>query len=473
MEKRWNQYVERYANDPFSWFQSKGFTVSRSNLRSIQRKLHLLQQFVGRRWQSAQRRYTQALERAGLFVPVRARRAGGDYSAIARMNKEVFDSLGLAWITDQSVVEITDAGKQFLRARQRDLPDLVGRQLRRYLFPNPAVGRRHPDAGVFPYLVLLQVLTHFPSGIPSECYELFIARIKSDDDVQWAVKGIQDFARLRPKAKGQLARQLDSLPILKGGRIVAGTRRRSLLNTIRLNRSYMLGLLTTPGLITNVDGKLRLSPSRHAEAEALVQEHLRKECYIEFAIPEDWIAFYGQLDRQPTYQEALAYYSARGDVERSTQAFRAAKSRRMLPAELQALDEGRFRKLRVLEKTLEDFLEFNLDLLEKGLTFIARQYPTATGPLDILAKDRKGRWAVLELKKGRAAERVLGQLLRYRDFIITERAAGRQNNVRGFIIAPEPDRRLLMAARGAAPVPLEVFQFTVRGQAKRLFPSRG
>ena len=79
---------------------------------------------------------------------------------------------------------------------------------------------------------------------------------------------------------------------------------------------------------------------------------------------------------------------------------------------------------------------------------------------------------VIELKRGRAADRVIGQLLRYRAFIVAERAKGSERRVRGFVVAPQPDHRLVEAARGARLVPLEVFQFTVKGQARRLYPSR-
>ena len=124
-----------------------------------------------------------------------------------------------------------------------------------------------------------------------------------------------------------------------------------------------------------------------------------------------------------------------------------------------------------MEKALENFLEFNLELLEAGLKFYERQHPTSTGPLDILAKDSKGRWVIIELKKGRAGEKAVGQVLRYRAFIIKEKANGRANLVRAFVVTPEPDNRLINAAQGASPLLIEVFEFIVRGKAKRIFPS--
>lgn len=64
---------------------------------------------------------------------------------------------------------------------------------------------------------------------------------------------------------------------------------------------------------------------------------------------------------------------------------------------------------------------------------------TDTGPLDILAisKDRK-RLLVLELKKGRAADAVVGQTLRYMGYIADELAEDGQTVI-GAIIALEDD----------------------------------
>jgi len=90
-----------------------------------------------------------------------------------------------------------------------------------------------------------------------------------------------------------------------------------------------------------------------------------------------------------------------------------------------------------LEKHLEDFLVENWSQTELGKEFdifeeeggrVGQQYPTDTGPLDILAvsKDKK-RLLVVELKKGRARDAVVGQALRYMGFVQEELAAGHVN----------------------------------------------
>lgn len=106
-----------------------------------------------------------------------------------------------------------------------------------------------------------------------------------------------------------------------------------------------------------------------------------------------------------------------------------------------------------LEAHLEEFLVKNWPHTELGKDYdiyeedgiMAQQYDTDTGPLDILAisKDKK-RLLVVELKKGRASDAVVGQTLRYMSFVHDELAEDGQM-VLGAIIAHEDDQKIRRA----------------------------
>jgi restriction system protein len=107
-----------------------------------------------------------------------------------------------------------------------------------------------------------------------------------------------------------------------------------------------------------------------------------------------------------------------------------------------------------LEKHLEDFLVENwaqtdfgkdYDVFEEEGEKVGQQYQTDSGPIDVLAigKDKK-ELLVLELKKGRANDVVVGQLLRYMGYVHQELAEENQT-VRGVIIALEDDPKLRRA----------------------------
>ncbi len=107
-----------------------------------------------------------------------------------------------------------------------------------------------------------------------------------------------------------------------------------------------------------------------------------------------------------------------------------------------------------LEKHLEDFLVQNwaqtdlgkdYDIFEEDGEKVGQQYPTDTGPMDILAiKKDKTELLVVELKKGRASDVVVGQTLRYMGYAMQELAEPTQK-VRGVIIALEDDQRIRRA----------------------------
>jgi restriction system protein len=107
-----------------------------------------------------------------------------------------------------------------------------------------------------------------------------------------------------------------------------------------------------------------------------------------------------------------------------------------------------------MEKHLEEFLVTNWAQTELGRSYdiyeedgekTGQQYQTDTGPLDILAisKDRK-ELLVVELKRGRASDAVVGQILRYMGYV-QDLVAKDGQTVRGAIIALEDDQRIRRA----------------------------
>jgi restriction system protein len=120
-----------------------------------------------------------------------------------------------------------------------------------------------------------------------------------------------------------------------------------------------------------------------------------------------------------------------------------------------------------LEKHLEDFLVSNWSQTELGKRYeiysadgelVGQQYPTDTGPIDILAVSKDGKeLLVVELKKGRASDAVVGQIQRYMGYVMDELAETNQS-VRGVIIASEDDLRIRRALRVAQSITFYRYQ---------------
>lgn len=122
----------------------------------------------------------------------------------------------------------------------------------------------------------------------------------------------------------------------------------------------------------------------------------------------------------------------------------------LLSTDQPVVDPGQF----AMEKHLEEFMVANwgqtefgrdYDIYEEDGERVGQQYQSDTGPLDILAvsKDKK-RLLVVELKKGRASDAVVGQVLRYMGFV-KEVLAENDQEVKGAIIALDDDQRMRRA----------------------------
>jgi len=106
----------------------------------------------------------------------------------------------------------------------------------------------------------------------------------------------------------------------------------------------------------------------------------------------------------------------------------------------------------VLEKYLEDFIVSNFDTIFKGKLELyegadGQQYPTekGIGPIDILAIEPKSHsFVVIELKKGRPSDQVVGQILRYMGWVKKNLCKDGQA-VKGLVICRDADSKLSYA----------------------------
>ncbi len=124
-----------------------------------------------------------------------------------------------------------------------------------------------------------------------------------------------------------------------------------------------------------------------------------------------------------------------------------------------------------LEKHLEDFLVQNwaqtelgrkYDIFQEDGELVGKQYPSDSGPIDILAISKdKTELLVVELKKGRASDSVVGQIQRYMGYVLQELAEDHQK-VKGIIIALDDDNRIKRALAVAPNITFYRYQVTFK-----------
>jgi hypothetical protein len=120
------------------------------------------------------------------------------------------------------------------------------------------------------------------------------------------------------------------------------------------------------------------------------------------------------------------------------------------------------------EHDLRDYLALNPGCIEPGLRLYEDtdgitgvEFPVGGRFIDILAVDPSGGYVVIELKRSRAYDRTVGQLLRYIGWIRRYHAEPGQR-VRGMIVARQITEDLLLACAGLPDVDLLEYSLSVR-----------
>jgi RecB family endonuclease NucS len=132
-----------------------------------------------------------------------------------------------------------------------------------------------------------------------------------------------------------------------------------------------------------------------------------------------------------------------------------------------------------LEWQLRDFISHNIESLKlEGKTlrlYVGPQgrdgveYPTDVGPIDILALNSDDAFVIFELKRGRVADRAIGQISRYMGWIKKNLAHGKM--VKGVIVAKSISSNLRHAI--VAVPNLSLFEYEVAFSLNQILEADG
>lgn len=450
LPKEWRQFAKRYGADRAYWYVPKGLAVTPTSLRL---RLQVLKEFERstKPWRDLQQQYVQRLNEERISDAGTEWPEGG--APLARMLKQVFGSVGLAWVDPDEHIEITPAGVAFLSSDNPE--EVLSQQLSRYQFWNPSVKSKvHRAITLHPIPFLGEVLRNVDGqSITAVEYSLFVTRSKVYADVDKVLGQIEAFRMLDEDLQEGVVAACDAY-------MLGGLRRTSIYNTIKLNRSYALKVWALSSLfeLTSKPG-LRIRKGALKQYRAYLADYAREGIYINFANEKDWIAYFGDPKAFPTSETALEYYIDKGLVADAVAVKKTtAKSRKEL---------AQFQDMIVSEKAVEDYLQNHLDVIgskigaQLELVKGGRQYSTPVGPIDLLTKDVKtGDYVVVELKKGRSADKVYGQCSRYMGWV-RKNLAKNDEKVHGAIVAREIDDKL-KAARDAHDTKMHLIEFEMK-----------
>jgi hypothetical protein len=112
----------------------------------------------------------------------------------------------------------------------------------------------------------------------------------------------------------------------------------------------------------------------------------------------------------------------------------------------------------IYEKNLEDLVVERLNEIEAGLRLEKRQLSTPAGRIDLFCRDAGGNYVVVELKRTRGTDEVVGQALRY---IGWARETYPKTKSRGIIIVTKKDETLRYALKAVTDIEVKEFRLSI------------
>ena len=412
--------IPRQLRQHTTWFNSTDSFWSFTKTRAVREEIigeiveyhHVLRKFVdsGELWNPAsQQRFANEV------------RPGGATVAWGRELKTLFNQLGSAWVNNQDKVEFTDVGWEFL---QSPTPSkLVERQVQKYQIGNPQTSEKLTSSiSVIPHYVLLEfLLKSHPRPITKDEFILFVMKVHKHDDIPRHIRLMEDYRGLSDRDRARFHSRLDNKIYMKFVRLY----------------SYAANFLAFPPYLSFANSKISIAD--HASAErARAWYDQGNNTYIRFKSQKDWFSHYGSSDTAPNPIWAADYYRNVGESERATDAYAEAIQKGMAPPN-DTLSDYRCRVYG--EAAMEAWLVGNLERIEPGLTLLGSQFETSgAGRIDILARDARNNFVVVELKRDKASDAALGQLLRYLGWIRLN--LSETDVVRGFVIGNDIDQHM-------------------------------
>ncbi len=447
-------YIERHKNDNGWYFMPRAQYFNPNNLEEWHKVLKYLSerqyialselqayqpkleseitsdQRVLRKWtQEEQLQLFHWMVTTGIIQPYAQNQSINDQLANVRNHLNLLKKFGFGFINDEKHLFISPVGERFLESDSSQWSSMLQKQLIRIQLWNPSL---HPSVWakykvyhLFPYLFTLKTLSLLePNYITADEFCRILAFAYSMDELEYISELILDYRTLPENDK----RKVDSLSKLSFPQKASAA-----------VHMQLFGL--TPGLSYS-ESALHLSDKEYIDNFIKLYEPKLK--YVEFADFHDWYQNIGEEEASLAIADILKYYVETGKEDKA-KAVIDETAETSSPSEVKSFQEM-LEKL-LIEKAIEDVLETNLSLLGRNLRLVTngRQFPTEVGRIDLLAKDSDG-YVVVELKKDRVEDKVIGQILRYMGWVRSNLSPDRE--VRGIIAGRELTPNLKMAVRG-------------------------
>ncbi len=431
--------IKSDAESPAFLYVPKGKSVSEENWSLIAELLDILDGYRKIPWRDAQPAFVEEIAARNLIQPCRNHEDG--ISAVGRMQFPVWRSLGLAWINERRVPEVTEVGRRFVRGHTADRRKLLSMQIHRYQFWNPTIAAHFAEFETLPLLSLYKVLQNVGWYVSREEFVLLASRVRNFTDASEVASLIEELRTCTDEERERIATLARTLSAASHTKSDQGTTYAKVFN----NYPYIRNFLRLSQYVEADHDRIGI-PQRHRRKVREMIDASQDAEIVDYRSAQDWLARYGAVPAAADWEtpwakagNAREYYQRIGRIDAAAEAL----TRENPGISRQRVDE--YRRIQILERVLEDILEQNIQELEPGLTLVGRQFPTAVGPIDLLARDSNDSYVVIELKRGRSSDRVIGQIARYLGWVTERMVQGNEARARAIVVGREYDAKFAAA----------------------------
>lgn len=429
--------LREYADCRTYWYVPKVRALNAENIQICARTLSVISsEFSDAIWNSeTQDALLDRLTAAGLLSPTKPGSAQADRTALVRITKDLYQTLGLLWIADDQTPIVTAAGLQLVDALDDPTAAnrIIARQVSKFQYPNPAMPAKYRSGfeGVLPHLFLLEVLERMGQTITRDEYDLFVNLATSHDDVDRICNYINAWRSLNDSQRDKLRSQFGTIPMRSANPQNPNASTRS----VRIGRtsSYQRSIFCFPPHL-EIDDTSREIRCTDVDLAGTILETERENAVVTaFQHPAGWIAYFGDPAQEPSWFTYVAHHVMNAETPTAADATISEHQEKLTG------DERREVRRLQIERAIEHSYATQPDLLhtlEPSLQFEDRQVKTPIGQMDLLCRGADGKYVVVEVKARPADDAVFGQILRYMGWIHRNYSDG-EDNVRGIILANE------------------------------------
>lgn len=185
--------------------------------------------------------------------------------------------------------------------------------------------------------------------------------------------------------------------------------------------------------------EIEIKKDKHQEFQDIFNKVIKEFALYPALNKKAWFEYYGDPSKKPTYLQKWLYEidnikGGKEAVERHLSSYKKEDLKEL--EEILKEEEDKTIEDVIYEKEIEEILVNNPKLIEPKFELVkhGRQFQTEIGRIDILGRSSTKEYVVVEIKRGDANDRVIGQILRYIGWV-KQNLCTTGRTVRGIVMA--------------------------------------